>query len=366
MTFKHTKFEDSSTMRSLIKVASEKGWIKNNPLEKYASVEREDLTPTNSLTQNVIKLCSGLRSQGMDKFADELENKFVVYKQAAGGIYDVSGEKGEDLVDAAHPDGGHKLEGVPGDSLVETILEKHLKMVEVVDKKPHGKLTTASDILGAVKMVLGQAAPTTIDKAIRSLQFNAKAVLDAYNKVSSLTRTGSDLPQELFEQCKTVTESNLDFDLLNSIYAKVSGIRTVLKPGILGAVNSLLNIGITSADWEQIEIPLNGVQNAVHILQEFLKNPPAPEAVKNPLTDLLQQVNSLKSKVKSWMSIGSIIKQPAAKQWIATEWSTLDDIAKRYSAVPADQQANLVSSLKKEIDAELNDINAFEKNWIVG
>lgn len=168
MTFKHTKFEDSPTMRSLIKVAAEKGWVKSEPIEKTASVQ-EDVSPTENLTENIIKLCAGLRKSGMNKVADELETKFVAYKQA-NTMYDVHNEKGEDLVDAAHPKGGHKMENVEGDALVETILEKHLKMLDVVNKKPSGKLASHQDILNAVKVVLGEESSATLAGLIGQAQ----------------------------------------------------------------------------------------------------------------------------------------------------------------------------------------------------
>jgi hypothetical protein len=156
MTFKHSKFEDSPTMRSLIKVAADKGWVKPEPIEKTASIQ-EDLSPTGNLTINVLKLCAGLRKSGMYKAADEIENKFVAYKQA-NTMYDVHGEEGKDLIDAAHPKGGHKMENVEGDAFIETILEKQLKILDVVNKKPSGKLASHNSILSAVRVVLGQDA----------------------------------------------------------------------------------------------------------------------------------------------------------------------------------------------------------------
>jgi len=149
MSFKHTKHWDSE-------LAYEKGMVKSDPLQKQASLTKEaDITPTSDLMQNIIKLCAGLRAEGLEKEAAEVETNFLNYKQAQT-LYETSKEKGEDLVDAAHPKGSHKLEGVDSEeAVVEDIVDRHNKMKAVVDKKPTGKYASSKDILNAVKVTLG-------------------------------------------------------------------------------------------------------------------------------------------------------------------------------------------------------------------
>jgi len=162
MTFKHAKFEDSVIMRSLERVAREKGMIKDEPLQKTASTNL-NLSPSDSLMESILNLCAGLRVSGFSKYADELETNYLAYKRATNELYQTDEKAGEKEVQTAHPDGSHKLEGVLGDDLavVEDILDRHLKMLEVVDKKPHGKLESSAEVLSAVKKALGQdAAPT--------------------------------------------------------------------------------------------------------------------------------------------------------------------------------------------------------------
>src|SRR5208337_4114682 len=114
-----------------------------------------DITPTSDLMQNIIKLCSGLRFEGLEKEAAEVETNFFNYKQAQT-LYETSKEKGEDLVDAAHPEGSHKLEGLDSEeAVVEDIVDRHNKMKAVVDKNPTGKYSSSKDILNAVKVTLG-------------------------------------------------------------------------------------------------------------------------------------------------------------------------------------------------------------------
>jgi hypothetical protein len=154
MTFKHTKFEDSPIMRSLEKVAKEKGLVKEEPVVKQAE-KKQNLSASHNFTSNILKLCEGLRSAGLNKAAAEVETKFLNYKQAQT-MYDTHGEKGEDLVHAAHPKGSHKLEGVEGDEATfEDILDKHMKILQVIEKKPSGKLASVFAI-GEVKKALGQ------------------------------------------------------------------------------------------------------------------------------------------------------------------------------------------------------------------
>ncbi len=141
-------------MRSLIKVAQEKGWVKEETITKTAS-STTDLSPTSSITENILKLCSGLRQSGLEKHAVELEDKLFAYKQAQT-LYEAHKETGEDLVDQAHPKGSHKLEDVDSSEAVfETIVDKHIKMVQMIDKKPTGKLASSKEILDAVKVALG-------------------------------------------------------------------------------------------------------------------------------------------------------------------------------------------------------------------
>jgi hypothetical protein len=107
--------------------------------------------------QNVIKLCSGLKSQGFVKEAEELEQNLLIYKQAEALCYDVSNEKGEDLINSAHPKGSHKLSDVDSDeAVVEDILDKHKKIVDIINKTPKGKLSSAKEILDAVKTAMNK------------------------------------------------------------------------------------------------------------------------------------------------------------------------------------------------------------------
>jgi len=244
MTFKHGKFEDSATMRSLIKIAEQKGWVQSEPLKKTASTSL-DLSPTSSLTENVLKLCAGLRQSGMHKYADEVEKNFFNYKRASD-IYDVSGEEGKDLVDAAHPDGSHKIEGIEGDAVIETILDQHLKDVEMVNKKPTGKLTNAQDILRAVKVVLAddQEKMNALMETIRRRA----------NTITALTESELSASWSHFSEPISVLTQDPTIDNLKKILKMMSNQAYRLKPGLV--------MGLTEDTWAKVAPQINSIITA--------------------------------------------------------------------------------------------------------
>jgi hypothetical protein len=158
MTFKNLKFDESPVMRSLERVAIAKGMVKPEALKKEASAPIEQ--DPNTLSEKILKLCEELRSNGMETYANDVEVKFLMYKKAENSLYDVFKEEGKDLVEFAHPDGGNKLDKGWSDlGLVETITEKHQKIVDVINKQPKGKLAS-KNIINTVKIVLAQTAPS--------------------------------------------------------------------------------------------------------------------------------------------------------------------------------------------------------------
>jgi hypothetical protein len=187
MTFKHIKFDESATMREFERIGVAKGIIKEESiLEKLAArkpIKKANLDPTSNLTENVIKLCSGLREGGLEAYAEELEQAFMIYKRS-DNLYNVTKEEGEDLIDAAHPKGSHKLDGVDGDATIETVIDQHLADIKMIGKQPTGKLTTAAEVIAAVKMVLGQ---TVVNKDEIEDKNNKISIL--LSQVAALMRT---------------------------------------------------------------------------------------------------------------------------------------------------------------------------------
>ena len=98
MTFKHIQHWDSEVFRSLEKVAFQKGMIKPEAIQKTATpTKKADLTPSGNLMENIFKLCSGMREQGLQKEAAEIELNYLKYKRAQT-LYEAHKERGEDLI----------------------------------------------------------------------------------------------------------------------------------------------------------------------------------------------------------------------------------------------------------------------------
>ena len=97
------------------------------------------------VNEKILSLCSKLRSEGFSKQAEGLESKFLAYKSAAVHLYNTHNETGEDLINAAHPDGDNAIcDAADGLGTVETVLSRHKKMVDVITKEPKGKLASRS------------------------------------------------------------------------------------------------------------------------------------------------------------------------------------------------------------------------------
>ena len=137
--------------------------------------------PNEHLTSNLLKLCNGLRAQGLTNYANILESKFMQYK-TADAFYDVSGETGEDVVNTAHPEGSHTMKGVEGDATIETILDRAKKMQEVIKKEPTGKLA-ARDALNVARILLAQTVPTQFETVLEDIRND---VAMSVNNIDSL------------------------------------------------------------------------------------------------------------------------------------------------------------------------------------
>lgn len=170
MDFKHKKNDSSTISESFQKIAFEKGWIKKEDMVKKAS--KIDLNSSGILSEDIVKLCSQLRNSGLTKQANEIELNFLNYKKASTDLYNFSNKSSEEMIQSAHP-----KTDIKNNAVFHTILEKHLKMLDAVDKMPKGKYADNKSILNGVKNALGgveviDLMPTTKGTA-------AKALIDA-------------------------------------------------------------------------------------------------------------------------------------------------------------------------------------------
>lgn len=164
MSFKHIKLAaDNDLMQSIEFAAKENGMLKDKPAENEVEMQI-DLSVSASFDQNILKLANGLRTKGFNSYADDLEEKFATLKLAKTNIYKTHKEEGEDLVEEAHPEGDkHMADATDALGEVETVVSRHKKMVDVINKVPTGKL--AAKLLNEIKLViLAQSAPEATDK----------------------------------------------------------------------------------------------------------------------------------------------------------------------------------------------------------
>lgn len=218
MTFKHINFGDSPVMRSLEKLALAKNPEKQESIEKTASNNKPDFTPTEDFFSNLTKLCSGLRDIGLSKYADELENNYLRYKHAQTA-YETSKETGEDLVDQAHPKGSVQVgDGEYG--IVETIVDQQLKTLKILDKKPTGKLASAKDIINAVKISLADEA-------------DEMAELERFRKLKALRSTAA---------INEVKKIGVTINTIQEFVSEYFGESLVYKSGILKHVQHIRSI----------------------------------------------------------------------------------------------------------------------------
>lgn len=95
--------------------------------------------------------------------------------QSSKGKYNVTGGKGEDEVNAAHPGGGSDCCEAQGDyGKVETLLEQHKVFEEVAGKNPTGKLAYVVNFLQKVATVIEEEGLQSKDPAA----FKVGKVLD--------------------------------------------------------------------------------------------------------------------------------------------------------------------------------------------
>lgn len=378
MTFKHSDFNSSPTMRSLVKVAQEKGWVKEEPLQKTA-VPKVDLNPSNSFVDNLLKLCNGLRSSGFDKQADELESKLVQCKQA-GALYDVGNEKGEDLVHAAHPKGSHKMENVDSkEATFEDILDKHMKMLDVANGQPTGKHSSAQDILKTVKRVLAQAAPAdpntgltqpvvtnimsyfkSVDESFRSLGANIVGAnsdgLVAYNRLKSQTM-------------KFINNQSINNNTISQILSMINDAITGLSTR---EFSKLFILGTNDAVFY-----LNGLRNYVNDTVVDDHKALAASATSDKPNDngqqFTSQINSYLDLLKSWPitinndSENSDADKAQANAWITDRTNELNGLLKQFTDITDLNEKNqkapgFLGALNKS--RFVRESAQFKKTWI--
>lgn len=391
MSFKHDKFDASPVMRSLEKLAISKGMMKPEVVVKQAS-SIKDLTPTSDFTQNLLKLCSGLRSSGFEKQADELEVKYLQFKQAGVDIYNTSKETGEDLVDFAHPKGSHKLDGVDGDAVVETIVEQKAIIEKIVGKTPTGKLAS-KDIINLVKVALAEEDQFSKESLNKKIDYHVDLLRKYLNEALNQSRAIGGKANEqimslVYEYIRTRETSNLLTakrklkDLIKELdpgYFKgfLGGVYpeqwTFMKPMFDEATKSLDEIIMAAERLEKItnQDKINSLKDKISPAPT-LSSPtavPAPNGTpttsQKPIQDnsLVDKINEGLSIVNSYLNyIGKVPDLDEEDK--ATGKKILNDIKSKIEAASVKYTALKDKSISEpEVDAQIKRLDNFKKKW---
>lgn len=145
MTFKHTDPKDSNIMKYFEQEAFKRGLISPEASVIKTAAEKPLINKFASLDENILKLCSELRKNNLHAKADELESNFLSFKVA---------NNGEKRIENAHPESPKFGDSEYG--IIENILQEHKKILDMINKKPTGKLTNSNNIINSVKHVLGE------------------------------------------------------------------------------------------------------------------------------------------------------------------------------------------------------------------
>lgn len=396
MTFKHVKFQDSPTMRALEKFAKDKGLIKPEPLQKSAALaKRADLTPSDNLMDNIFKLCAGMRAQGLEKEAAEVETNYLNYKRAQT-LYEAHKEKGEDVIQFAHPKGSHKLEGVEGDeAVVEDILDKHVKFLQMIEKKPTGKLSNASQVLNAVKVALGDdfldqkrnkksLGQVNVDSLYEQAKVNLQKYRQVYGSMSTKTGDGIDSNNSYFNSLLYILDNKKVYqarDFENSLVNSLANFQSDKEPGFFSNAQE-------RQLWNDEILPMVGIANRYAIaFQENVKDirkaeteakSKAVEQQFDPDAKPAEPTPAAPTSVQKWKTqlktTGDTLQQwlmqtqndpenndsdkASAKDWINKQISTIQNLD---SQVTDDNAAIAALNILKKMTPEFAQ---FRKEWI--
>lgn len=387
MTFKHAKFEDSVIMRSLERVAKEKGLIKDEPIQKTASAQ-VDLKPSESFMQNILTLCAGLRAQGFDKHANELEVNFLAYKQAANVLYETDPKAGEKQIRDAHPKGSPKLEGVESGDLavIETVIDEHLKLLDIVNKKPTGKLASSADVLKAVKNVLGeQTVPPQEQELIDKINNALRTAYMKWNYIEKVIVEEGKLSlfgrapefSQATVKIKQLLKENPKTDDLRRVVAIMGKIKGLIKPGITGGVSSqawtTLGEGDLITDLMQFISSIANDKSDLNRMRGLrqMSNAINPISAPVPVNETVIKINNALSQFKDLETLINVDNDPAnaddkakALAWVRSRVNQLITLKAAFDKKSPAEQNQSAADFTAAVNKITANYNAVRQQWV--
>jgi hypothetical protein len=322
-----------------------------------------------SLTPLLLTLCNKLRFTGFSKHADQLEKKFLMLKTAQTHMYRAHKETGEDLINSAHPDGDNKIVPDVSDNLgdVETILSKHKKIVEIIQKEPTGKL---AHYVQQCKIVLAEDANEQIERLANAARHNASqaySIIEGAGGMMDFTFSNLSMAGRYYTKFMEVMNTK---PLTVTLIEGVGGAESWLK-GFEQKVEPSLGMGVSSEVWDKVKPYFDAANENLKELKDLLvrhytgmaggvdagATPQSDgQSTKTVLSATIEKVNSELEQAKSLLSTAS---KYAPKAVDAAKKDFLAKVQGSIKAYIADVQSVLgkLSSMQ-ESNAKL-DLNRF-------
>lgn len=414
MTFKHADSRESSVYRALEKIAYEKGLVKPETINKTASKKVIDLAAGPNLMENILKLCSALREEGLDRQASELERNLMICKAASKGTPEVDPE----TIQQAHPKGSVRVSNLDGDAVVEDILDQHLEILNVALKPAKGRISTASEVIKQVKIVLAE-------ESSQELVGEALALLKRIEDVAASDADAGSFAVPIATVRAYLNMRPLTLDAIKSASASIASMKSQMEPGWLTENARSLSAALSQDAWrrvsetefprlESIMIKLNSIRESELNIenlarQENIRNknfnaPSGPNETslsnkdyltlappvkitklpKNtdtpgPDRDLFQFIDESDRAIKrleKWD--GDITATPEnnldsedknnAKRWISSKKNKIDALVKQFNAIDDNNRrksfaAKYLAALRALTWKSPNDFETFRRNF---
>ena len=307
-----------------------------------------------------------MREQGRVVEASEVETNYLNYKRAQT-LYEAHKETGDDLIHSAHPKGSHKLEGVEGEEATfEDILDQHTQILQKIEKKPTGKLSSAAQILNSVKRALGQdrsALNATISQSMATVNARMSRIVSLSSELSFPLTSYTTEVQELTE--------NPTIDNLKKLQSMFNDLHSRLDPS--GSFHYLTfgAGGLSEDTWVGVQALITDAQRSITAAlsarqelkrQESISEVYPPAESGGPATGtvntpdgLTQQFGALTQKIELYKSQAASSESPNSAAIVA--WlDKASGLVKKYSDAYADNKFKSDPKVTQNFNAKLNDI----------
>lgn len=250
-----------------------------NSLSELQPIEEDQIVlESETFDENMLKLFSSLRANGLDKYADKLEEKFVSFKTAATHLYNTHDETGEDVIEFAHPkEEKHSEETIY--SNLDDIVKKHKVIVDTFQKEPNGKLAA---YINSVKIALAESNDDIKDRIL--------VVLDIMRGIYTETITFTSHADDTF------SESASGF-LEDAFWSSVASPMLLSSKTLKDRMKSYMNVLYKYSEVENItNTIIENIKKAIISMRDFIGYAANGGVFGSKDPPLLQKLPEIKAK----------------------------------------------------------------------